>query len=42
VTHTVDLQDQDNLTSSGTNEFFDANGNSYRTGCSTAVGRRFE
>ena len=42
VTHTVELQDSDNLTSSGTNEFFDAGGNSYRTGCSTATGRRFE
>ena len=41
VTHTVQLVDSDNLSSSGTNEFFDLNGNSYRTGCSTAVGRRF-
>ena len=41
VTHTVELVD-DNLSSSGTNEFFDLNGNSYRIGCSTAVGRRFE
>jgi hypothetical protein len=42
VTHTVELVDADNLSSSGTNEFFDVNGNSYRRGCSTAVGRRFE
>jgi hypothetical protein len=42
VTHTVELVDADNLSSSGTNEFFDMNGNSYRSGCSTAVGRRFE
>jgi hypothetical protein len=42
VTHTVELVDSDNLSSSGTHEFFDMNGNSYRSGCSTAVGRRFE
>ena len=42
VTHTVELVDSDNLSSSGTNEFFDSTGNSYRTGCSTATGRRFE
>jgi hypothetical protein len=42
VTHTVELADADNLSSSGTNEFFDMNGNSYRRGCSTAVGQRFE
>jgi hypothetical protein len=42
VTHTVDLVDAQNFTSSGTNEFFGTNGNSYRSGCSTAVGRRFE
>ena len=41
VTHTVELLDPDNMQSSGTNEFFDANGNLYRSGCSTAVGRRF-
>lgn len=42
VTHTIDLVDADNLTSSGTNEFFDAAGNTYRRGCSTAVGHRFQ
>lgn len=42
VTHTVELVDADNLSSSGTNELFDMNGNLYRSGCSTAVGRRFE
>jgi hypothetical protein len=42
VTHTVELVDADNLSSSGSNEFFDANGSSYRTGCSTATGQRFE
>jgi hypothetical protein len=42
VTHTVELVDSDTLTSSGSNELFDLNGNSYRSGCSTATGRRFE
>ncbi len=39
VTHTVELVDADNLSSSGTNELIDMNGNSYRSGCSTAVGQ---
>jgi len=42
VTHTVELVDSQNLSSRGTNEFLDSNGNVYRSGCSTAVGRRFE
>lgn len=42
VTHTVVLVDPDNLSSSGTNEFFDANGIPYRSGCSTATARRFQ
>ena len=42
VTHTVELVDPDHVSSSGTNEFFDANGTSYRRGCSTATGRRFK
>lgn len=42
VTHTVQLLDADTLSSSGTNEFFDVSGNVYRSGCSTAAGRRFE
>ena len=42
VTHTVELVDSQNFSSHGTNEFFDMNDNSYRSGCSTAVGRRFE
>jgi hypothetical protein len=42
VTHTLELIDRDNFSSSGTNEFFDASGNSYRSGCSTANGRRFK
>ena len=42
VTHTVELEDSQNFSSRGTNEFFDTNGTLYRSGCSTAVGRRFE
>lgn len=42
VTHTVRLTDADHYTSSGTNEFFQANGDSYRTGCSTTIAQRFE
>ncbi len=41
VTHTIELGDPDNFSSSGTNQFFDTSGNSYRSGCSTAIGRRF-
>lgn len=42
VTHTLRLSDEDHATSAGTNEFYKANGELYRTGCSTAVGQRFE
>jgi hypothetical protein len=42
VTHTIRMIDDNNLESSGTNEFFDTLSQSYRTGCSTAVGSRFE
>jgi hypothetical protein len=42
VSHIVRLTGKDTLESSGTNEFFAANGQSYRTGCSTATGQRFE
>jgi hypothetical protein len=42
VTHTLELVDQDHATSSGTNEFYKADGTQYRTGCSTAVATRFE
>jgi hypothetical protein len=41
ITHTARIRG-DQLTSAGTNEFFRADGTSYRTGCSTAVGQRFE
>jgi hypothetical protein len=42
VTHSVKLSGPNHLTSAGTNEFFRADGTSYRTGCSTAVAERFE
>ena len=41
VTHTVELVDPDHLTSAGTNAFYKSDGTLYRTGCSTAVGERF-
>lgn len=42
VAHTLELSDADHGTSSGTNEFYKADGTLYRTGCSTAVSQRFE
>lgn len=42
ISHRVRLTGPDSFESSGTTEFFDSNGQSYRTGCSTAVGQRFE
>jgi hypothetical protein len=42
VSHRVRLTGPDTIESAGTNEFFDSTGQSYRTGCSTAVGTRFE
>jgi hypothetical protein len=39
---TIDLIDADHATSSGTNAFYKADGTLYRTGCSTAVSRRFD
>jgi hypothetical protein len=42
ISHRVRLTGADTFESSGTTEFFDANGQSYRPGCSTAVGRRVE
>ena len=44
VTHTFELTDSDHGSSSGTNAFYRADDPSkpYRTGCSTAVSRRFE
>jgi hypothetical protein len=42
VTHTVELTDANHGTSSGTNEFYKADGTLYRSGCSTAAAVRFE
>jgi hypothetical protein len=42
VTHTFVLTDEDHGTSSGTNQFYTADGTAYRSGCSTAVAKRFE
>ena len=41
VTHTLELK-RDDLVSSGTNAFHKLDGTLYRTGCSTAVAKRFE
>lgn len=41
VTHVVQLIDADTMASSGTNGFYDLAGQLYRSGCSTATGRRF-
>jgi hypothetical protein len=42
VEHTVRLTDANHLVSAGGNVFRKANGDVYRTGCSTAIGQRFE
>ena len=42
VRHTVDVIDADHIESVGTNSFYRLNGEVYRTGCSTAIGTRFE
>jgi hypothetical protein len=42
ITHAGRLSDDDHLTSAGTNAFYKSNGELYRTGCSTAIGQRFE
>jgi hypothetical protein len=42
IHHTVELIDADQTESTGTNSFYRRNGELYRTGCSTATGRRFE
>jgi hypothetical protein len=41
VTHTIAVIDNDHITSAGTNAFYKSDGTLYRTGCSTAVGERF-
>jgi hypothetical protein len=40
--HTVELTDKDHYAASGTIAFYKANGELYRTGCSTTTGQRFE
>lgn len=42
IVHRVRLTGADRFESSGVTEFFDTHGQSYRQGCSTAVGQRFE
>ena len=42
VTHTIELLDNQHFSSAGTNKFYRSDGTVYRTGCSTAVGQRFE
>lgn len=42
VQHTVRMIDADHIESAGTNSFYRLNGEVYRTGCSTAIGTRFE
>lgn len=41
VSHTVRLTGADEIESAGTNAFYKANGDFYRSGCSTATGQRF-
>jgi hypothetical protein len=41
VSHTVRLTGVDQIASFGTNSFYKANGDLYRSGCSTATGQRF-
>ena len=42
VAHTLEVTDQNHATSSGTNEFYKADGTLYRSGCSTAAATRVE
>ena len=42
ISHMVRLTGANSFESAGTSAFFDSNGQSYRTVCSTAVGQRFE
>jgi hypothetical protein len=42
VNHTVRFTAADQIASAGTNAFYKANGDVYRSGCSTATGQRFE
>jgi hypothetical protein len=42
IHHTVEVIDADHIESTGTNSFYRRDGELYRSGCSTAVGTRFE
>lgn len=42
VTHTIELINADEWRSSGTNAFYNAAGQLYRSGCSTATAQRFQ
>lgn len=42
ISHTIRLTGADQIESSGTNHFYKSNGDLYRSGCSTATGKRFE
>ena len=42
VEQTTELTDENHISSSGTNAFYRTDGTVYRTGCSTAIGTRFE
>lgn len=41
IRHTIELTDEDHISSEGTNAFYKLSGEVYRTGCSTAIGERF-
>src|SRR5262245_45114661 len=41
VSHTLRFTDQDHIASAGTNAFYKASGELYRSGCSTATAQRF-
>lgn len=41
VSHTIELNNADDFSSTGTNAFYKFDGTEYRAGCSTATGRRF-
>lgn len=42
IHHTIEMVDADHIESSGGNSFYRRDGSLYRSGCSTAVGTRFE
>lgn len=42
IDQTITMSDRNHFTSEGTGDFYDVQGELYRTGCSSAVGERFE